>query len=69
MSKRVLIIGAGGFIGGFIAQESLRRGYDTWVGIRESTSKKYLTDSRIHTVIFDYDSVDSLMNTLCYKSK
>ena len=64
MSKRVLIIGAGGFIGGFIAQESLRRGYDTWVGIRESTSKKYLTDSRIHTVIFDYDSVDSLMNTL-----
>ncbi len=63
MSKRVLIIGAGGFIGGFIAEESLRRGYDTWVGVRESTSRKYLTDSRLHFVIFDYDSVEQLENT------
>lgn len=48
--KRVLIIGAGGFIGGFIAAESLRRGYETWVGVRESTSRRYLTDDRLNFV-------------------
>ena len=38
MNKRVLVIGAGGFIGGFMAKESLNRGYETWVAVRESTS-------------------------------
>jgi nucleoside-diphosphate-sugar epimerase len=40
--KRVLIIGAGGFIGGHIAEESLKRGYDTWCGVRPSTSRRFL---------------------------
>lgn len=64
MSRKVLIIGAGGFIGGFIAKESINRGYDTWVGVRESTSRKYLTDSRLHFVTFDYDDRESLEKTL-----
>ncbi len=38
--KKVLIVGAGGFIGGFIADEALKRGYDTWAGVRESTSRR-----------------------------
>lgn len=62
--KRVLIIGAGGFIGGFIAAESLRRGYETWVGVRESTSRRYLTDDRLHFVTFDYDNPESVENSL-----
>lgn len=62
--KRVLIIGAGGFIGGFIAAESLRRGYETWVGVRESTSRHYLTDERLHFVTFDYDSAESIGSVL-----
>lgn len=64
MSRKVLIIGAGGFIGGFIAKESINRGYDTWVGVRETTSRKYLTDSRLHFVTFDYDDRESLEKTL-----
>ncbi len=60
--KRVLIIGAGGFIGGFIADESLKRGYDTWVVVRESTSKKYLQDERLKFIVVDYDSVDNLVD-------
>lgn len=60
MSKKVLIIGAGGFIGGFIAKESMSRGYDTWAGVRESTSRKYLTDSSLHFVTLDYDNKDAL---------
>ena len=30
---KILITGAGGFIGGFIVEEALSRGYETWAGI------------------------------------
>ncbi len=58
--KRVLIIGAGGFIGGFIAAESLRRGCETWAGVRETTSRRYLSDPRLNFVTFDYDSPEAM---------
>ena len=62
--KRVLIIGAGGFIGGFIAEESLRRGYDTWCGVRPSTSRRFLSDPRLHFVELDYDSPSAMARQL-----
>ena len=61
---RLLVVGAGGFIGGHIAAESLNRGFDTWVAVRESTSRRYLTDSRLHFVVLDYDDVASMSGTL-----
>lgn len=64
MSKRVLIVGAGGFIGGFIATESLRRGYETWVAVRESTSRRYLTDKRLRFVVLDYDNREAVSAVL-----
>ncbi len=64
MSKRVLIIGAGGFIGGFIASESLKRGYETWCGVRESTSRRFLKDERLHFVTLDYDDPEKLGDML-----
>ena len=62
--KRVLIVGAGGFIGGFIAQEALNRGYETWVAVRESTSRRWLSDSRLQFIILDYDSEDAMVNAI-----
>lgn len=64
MSKRLLIVGAGGFIGGFIAKRALELGYDTTVGVRESTSRRYLTDPALHFLEFDYDDIDSIKETL-----
>ena len=64
MGKSILIIGAGGFIGGFIAKAALERGYETWVGVRESTSRRYLTDSRLKFVVLDYDDSDAMATTL-----
>ncbi len=61
---RVLIIGAGGFIGGHIAAESLRRGYDTWCGVRKTTSRRFLADPRLKFVEFNWDDPDSLAKTL-----
>ncbi len=58
--KRILVIGAGGFIGGFIAAEGLRRGMDVWVGVRASTSMRYLEDPRLHRIVLDYDDPASM---------
>ena len=64
MPKKVLIVGAGGFIGGFIAAESLRRGYETWCGVRESTSRRYLTDPALRFITLDYDNPERLAEQL-----
>ena len=43
----ILITGATGFIGGFIVDEALSRGMQVWVAVRPTSSRKYLSDSRI----------------------
>ncbi len=61
MNKRtILIVGAGGFIGGFIARRALELGYETWVGVRETTSRRYLDDTRLHFAVFDYDDAEGM---------
>lgn len=62
--KRVLIVGAGGFIGGFLAAESIRRGYETWCGVRASTSRRYLTDPALKFLELDFDNPSSLGDAL-----
>lgn len=62
--KTILIIGAGGFIGGFIAREALRRGYDTYVGVRQSTSRRYLQEPELKFVVFDYDDPVSVAESI-----
>ncbi len=62
--KTILIVGAGGFIGGFICQEALKRGYDTWAGVRQSTSRRYLDDERLHFATFDYDDPAAVADAL-----
>lgn len=52
--KKLLIVGAGGFVGGFIASIGLDRGYDVTVGVRASTSRRYLTDTRLKFLVLDY---------------
>ncbi|MGN1172890.1 MAG: NAD-dependent epimerase/dehydratase family protein, partial [Muribaculaceae bacterium] len=61
---KILIVGAGGFIGGFIANESLRRGYETYVAVRESTSRRYLKDERLKFVVLDYDDTEQIRSAL-----
>lgn len=58
--KKILVIGAGGFIGGFIAAEGLKRGYEVWAGVRPSTSLEYLQDPAIHILKLDYSDPGKL---------
>jgi len=62
--KRLLVVGAGGFIGGFIATEGLRRGMDVTVAVRESTSRRYLSDGRLHFLVLDYDDRTSMQHNI-----
>ena len=63
-AKKVLIVGGGGFIGGFIASESLKRGYETWVTVRESTSRRFLRDEALKFVTLDYDDATQMASAL-----
>lgn len=62
--KKILIVGAGGFIGGFIAKTSLARGYKTWVAVRESTSRRYLDSPDLNFVVLDYDDPETVKKSL-----
>lgn len=62
--KRVLVVGAGGFVGGFAVAEGLRRGYEVWAGVRHTTSRKYLTDKDIHFLELTFDEPEKLAGEL-----
>ena len=62
--KRVLVVGAGGFAGGFICGECLRRGWEVWAGVRESTSRRYLSDPGLKFAVLDFENPDSLSDSL-----
>ena len=57
---KILITGASGFIGGFLVEEALRRGYETWAGIRAGSSKAHLQDKRIHFIDLKYRDQEAL---------
>lgn len=53
-ADKILITGASGFIGGFLVEEALKRGYEVWAGIRAHSSRKRLQDGRIRFIELDY---------------
>lgn len=62
--KRVLVVGAGGFTGGWIVNEGLRRGYEMWAGVRESTSREWLGEKEINFLTLDFSQPESLQKSL-----
>ncbi len=62
--KRLLITGASGFIGSFIVEEALHRGFETWAAVRHTSSRRYLSDSRIHFIELDFSSEEQLKSQL-----
>ncbi len=60
MKKSILITGASGFIGGFLVAEALRRGYETWAGVRAGSSRDQLKDERIRFIDLKYADQEQL---------
>ena len=62
--KNILITGASGFIGGFLVEEALKRGYRTFAGIRSSSSKGYLNHPDLHLFEMDFSDQEKLQNQI-----
>lgn len=61
---KILVTGASGFIGSFIVENGLGRGYEVWAGVRGSSSRKYLRDERISFVELNFSSPVQLKEQL-----
>jgi nucleoside-diphosphate-sugar epimerase len=58
--KRILITGASGFIGGYLVDEALRRGYEVWAGVRSSSSLAGLQGKGVKLIDLQYADVQAL---------
>ena len=63
-TNNILITGATGFIGGFIVDKALDMGMNVWVAVRPSSSRKYLTDERIHFIHLDFDCKEQMVKEM-----
>ena len=64
MAKKILITGAGGFIGGYLVGEALKRGFETWAAVRKSTNREFLQDERIKFLELDFTDGDAVTEAL-----
>lgn len=62
--KKMLITGAGGFIGSHLVERALADGWEVWAGIRSSSSRQWLTDVRIHCIDLRYEDYQRLTEQL-----
>lgn len=56
----LLITGATGFIGSFIAEAALRQGYTVWAAVRPTSSRRYLQHPGINFVELDLGNEERL---------
>lgn len=64
MKKKILITGASGFIGSAVVSQALEQGYETWAGIRSSSSRSMLQDKRINFIDLNYSDKEKLSEQL-----
>ena len=61
---KILVTGASGFIGSFIVEEGLARGYEVWAAVRKGSSRQFLQDERIRFIELDLNSEERLEEQL-----
>lgn len=62
--EKILVTGASGFIGSHIVEEALQQGYDVWAAVRQSSSREFLKDERIHFIELNLSSQQQLEEQL-----
>ena len=61
---KILITGASGFIGSHMVEEGLRQGHEVWAAMRATSSKRWLTDPRIHFIELNLGSDEALQQQI-----
>lgn len=64
MQKSILITGASGFVGRFLVETAVKKGFHVWAGLRHSSSPAVLALEGVEAVYLDYSSTDSLLTSL-----
>ncbi len=67
---KILVTGASGFIGSFIVETGLAKGYEVWAGMRKSSSRRFLQDTRtqfIETDLSDYNTLKLQLSAFAEK--
>ncbi len=64
MAKKILITGASGFIGSFLVEKALEMGFETWAGVRASSSREYLQNKRIQFIDLNFSNKEKLKSEL-----
>lgn len=63
-SEKILITGASGFIGSFLVEKALERRMTVWAAVRKNSSRKFLTDPRIHFIELNFENNEALRKQL-----
>ena len=67
---KILVTGASGFIGSFLCEEGLKRGMETWAGMRQHSSRRWLKDERLKFATLDMtDAVQLKTQLATYKEQ
>ncbi|MBR2262693.1 MAG: NAD(P)-dependent oxidoreductase [Paludibacteraceae bacterium] len=61
---KILITGANGFIGSFVVEEAINRGFDTWAAMRSNSSKSNLAGLNPNFIDLPYGNIDELKKIL-----
>lgn len=60
MQKNLLITGASGFIGSYLVETALGKGYNTIAAVRPTSNKQYLKDPALHFLELDFKTDQTL---------
>ncbi len=67
--KKILITGASGFIGSFLVEEAIKRNYKVFAGVRNTSKRTYLKDSRIQFFKADLADKEAIKSSLTQVGK
>lgn len=62
--KKILIVGASGFIGSHLVEEALQQGHEIYAGIRKTSNLQFLPQNKIQFLEFDLSSKEQIQSSL-----